>query len=210
MTKSITYANAVLDAEFGSGSPASHELAFCTDTIVASDTGSTITEPSGNNYSRTSVTNNSTNWPSASGGSKSNGAALSSPQSTGSWGRIIDWALVRVSTGVIAAFGHLVGTRYPFTATAADTLTAPGHGFSDDDRVRVFGSALPTGLTHGGSYYVINVSGDTFQLSATSGGAAVNLTTAGSGDVAEDLGRDVTATGEKLTFGVGNLTLTES
>jgi len=72
----------------------------------------------------------------------------------------------------------------PFTAAAdTDILTALGHTYSDGDRVRVSvsGGALPTGLQALTDYYVRDVSGNTLKLSATEGGAAVNLTTAGSG-----------------------------
>ena len=40
---------------------------------------------------------------------------------------------------------------------------------------------LPTGLTSGTVYYVVNASGATFQLALTAGGAAINTTGAGSG-----------------------------
>ena len=42
-------------------------------------------------------------------------------------------------------------------------------------------SALPTGLTPGATYYVINASGSTFNLSATVGGAAINTSGSQSG-----------------------------
>jgi hypothetical protein len=42
-------------------------------------------------------------------------------------------------------------------------------------------SALPTGLTEGTTYYVINASGGTFNLAATSGGAAITTTGTQSG-----------------------------
>jgi len=42
-------------------------------------------------------------------------------------------------------------------------------------------SALPTGLTPGTTYYVINASGSTFNLSATVGGAAINTSGSQSG-----------------------------
>lgn len=213
--KSQNLANAILDHILGGVDYtrlATLYLGFATDTILDTDTGSTVSEPASGNYGRTAITNNSTNFPAASGGSKSTGANMSSPESTGAWGsRVVDWFLASASSaGNIVLFGRLIGTEFVFTATVADTFTAPGHGFVNGNRVRVFGDNLPTGLTHGGSYYVISVSGDTFQLSATQGGAAINLTGAGSGTIAEDLGRDIGATGESLIFNAGNLTFTES
>jgi hypothetical protein len=45
------------------------------------------------------------------------------------------------------------------------------------------GSVLPGGLTAGTVYYIVSASGDSFQLSATSGGSAITLTSDGSGIV---------------------------
>lgn len=76
----------------------------------------------------------------------------------------------------------------PFTATdSGDLFTVDAHGFSNGQTVVFFdvgaASALPTGITEGTIYYVINVSGDTFQVSTTSGGSAVTLTSDGAGVV---------------------------
>lgn len=49
------------------------------------DDGTNITEPSGGSYARVAVTNNATNWPAASGGSKSNGTQISFPVATADW-----------------------------------------------------------------------------------------------------------------------------
>lgn len=72
---------------------------------------------------------------------------------------------------------------FPFTAAnATDTLTATAHGQTNGQKVRVSSSgALPAGLTAGTDYYVITAAANTFQLSATLGGAAVNFTTDGTG-----------------------------
>jgi hypothetical protein len=52
----------------------------------------------------------------------------------------------------------------------------------NDNRCVVFdveGTGVPAGLTEGTTYWVVGVSGNTFQLSATQGGAAVNVTADG-------------------------------
>ncbi len=59
---------------------------------------------------------------------------------------------------------------------AADLFTATAHGLVNGDTVLVTGSTMPTGLVAGVTYYVVNKTDDTFQLSATSGGAAINVT----------------------------------
>ena len=66
--------------------------------------------------------------------------------------------------------------------TGADTITITGHGLSDGDRLDLTTtSALPTPLSEGVFYYVVNAATNTFQLSLTDGGSAINLTGSGSG-----------------------------
>lgn len=57
-----------------------------------------------------------------------------------------------------------------------------GHGLPNGTSV-VFTTtgALPTGLTAGTTYYVVNASTNTFSVAATPGGAPINTTAAGSG-----------------------------
>jgi len=61
-------------------------------------------------------------------------------------------------------------------------FTLNSHGLSNGDTIVLSTSAtLPTGLTVGTIYYVINAAANTFNVSLTSGGAAVNTSGAGSG-----------------------------
>lgn len=74
------------------------------------------------------------------------------------------------------------GTKAVCTATSADTFTSYAHGYSDNDRIEVFareGAGLPTGISEGTLYYVVSSATDTFQLSTSQGGGAVNLTSNG-------------------------------
>ncbi|WP_438015007.1 hypothetical protein WMF18_29520 [Sorangium sp. So ce315] len=66
---------------------------------------------------------------------------------------------------------------------ALNLVFVTAHGWSSGQPVRltVVGGALPGGLTAGTVYYVINTATDRFQLSATSGGAAIDITSAGNG-----------------------------
>jgi hypothetical protein len=59
--------------------------------------------------------------------------------------------------------------------TGTDTITLAGHGLIDDD-VAQFVNTTSTGLTEGVWYYVVGGTTDTFQVSATKGGSAVDLT----------------------------------
>ena len=68
---------------------------------------------------------------------------------------------------------------------ATDTLTSNSHAFSDGDRVRVAstGGANPGGLIAGTVYFVVGSTTNTFQLSETLGGSAVDVTDTGSGTI---------------------------
>lgn len=84
-----------------------------------------------------------------------------------------------------------------FNATT-DTFTANAHGLENGTRVWISAGTLPTGFSASTNYYVIGTAANTFQLSATQGGAAVNASSAGAGivvtvqyDYAIDLGTGV-------------------
>lgn len=67
--------------------------------------------------------------------------------------------------------------------SSAALVTWNNHGLVNGRMVKLTnaGGALPAGLTTGTTYYVINSSANTFNLSTTVGGAAVATTSAGSG-----------------------------
>lgn len=78
----------------------------------------------------------------------------------------------------------IAGYATPFVVDAtANTLTATGHCIENADCVRLTntGGVLPAGLYAQINYYAINVSGSTLQLALTAGGAAVDITGAGTG-----------------------------
>lgn len=56
------------------------------------------TEVSGGGYARKAVTNDATNWPAASGGSKANGTAIAFPEATANWGTVVAWGLFDASS----------------------------------------------------------------------------------------------------------------
>lgn len=83
-----------------------------------------------------------------------------------------------------AALKNITATLNPTT----DLFTSTAHGLVAGDQVVIEGAAadLPTGLTSGQTYYVIGGGGltaNTFQLSQTSNGAAINFTNAGNGSI---------------------------
>ncbi len=82
-----------------------------------------------------------------------------------------------------STFVSCIDQSRPFTAAISDVCTLVGHGLTNGQvvTVRNTGGALPGGLVAGHAYYVVAATADTFQLSLTSGGAAVDLTSTGTG-----------------------------
>jgi hypothetical protein len=101
-----------------------------------------------------------------------------------------------------------------FTVQSSDlvgnTITAPGHGLSNDQRV-VFtaefgGDTLPTGIVAGTLYWVINAATDTFEISTTQGGAEVDITAVGKGSFRRVDPKTVNG-GDAFRFASGQLTI---
>lgn len=113
--------NKVLDHVLGGGDytrPATVYMALFT---VARGESTTGTEVTGGSYARVAITNNATNWPAASGGSKSNGTTISFPQATASWGTVVGWGLFDASTtGNCLYYGDLTTSK---TIGSGDTAS---------------------------------------------------------------------------------------
>jgi len=77
---------------------------------------------------------------------------------------------------------YRAGHAVPFSADAdTDVLTATGHWFADGDAVPLWtsGGTIPTGLSAGTYYARDVVAAASLKLAATAGGAAINITAAG-------------------------------
>ncbi|MBX4215330.1 hypothetical protein KW797_00045 [Candidatus Parcubacteria bacterium] len=92
------------------------------------------------------------------------------------------------STSIVMRPGHTDMFRVPKTGTctataATDIIAASAHGLSNGDRVAFTnsGGALPAGLSTVTEYFVKNATTNDFQVSATPGGSAVDITGVGSG-----------------------------
>jgi hypothetical protein len=172
------------------------------------------TEVTGGSYARVAVTNNATNFPAASGGLKQNGTAITFPQATADWGTIVAFGLFDASTSGNLLYWGWLGTDDGdlFTALASsEVLTVPGHSLVLNDQVRVLavpGATLPTGLSEGTTYFVLTVTGNTFQVSTTQGGSAVNITADGSGLIAKLTAKPVLS-GDTPSFAVNALQIRE-
>lgn len=80
--------------------------------------------------------------------------------------------------GALAMPGRVVES----SVASSDTLTLDGHGFETDEEVlvrAVDGGTLSAPLAEGTTYFVIRVTDSTFQLAASAGGSAINLTSNG-------------------------------
>jgi hypothetical protein len=94
-----TLANALLDHIFGRTTytaPATLHLALFTTPPTAAGGG---VEVSGGSYARAAVTNNTTNFPSASNKAKTTGANISFPAATAGWGTVTAWGFFDASSG---------------------------------------------------------------------------------------------------------------
>lgn len=113
------------------------------------------------------------------------------------WGEIVvlyDWAADsrRLSSGwAEAAGGELfsllveLGAVNPgrsYSADASlDVLISASHEFANGDRVRLVGEQFPGGTNGTTFYYVVNATTNTFQISLTQSGPAIDITSPGTG-----------------------------
>ncbi len=176
----------------------------------------TGTELTGGGYARVGVTNNATNWP--AGNPKSNGVAITFPTATADWVRAYSWGILDAATGGnLLYYGPLMGNVRMGSLVTADvtnnTITSVGHSLANGTVIRVLsfaGGALPGGLAEDTRYFVVGATADTLQVSATAGGTAIDITSAGSGFI--EFGTDgslVVTSGGQASFAAGQLTITE-
>jgi len=89
--------------------------------------------------------------------------------------------------GILYCKGNLITytkkKSQTFTAEeSTEVITSAGHGFENDSILTVSTTTtLPAGLAAATNYFVIDRTTDTFRLSATKGGASLNITDAGTG-----------------------------
>lgn len=87
----------VLDAVFGQTSlPAIGTTYIALYTVIPTDVSASGTEVTGGSYARVAFTNNTTNWPNATGtnpATKANGTAVTFPAPTGNWGTVVGFAV---------------------------------------------------------------------------------------------------------------------
>jgi hypothetical protein len=113
-----------------------------------------------------------------------------------------------VFRGMFANGGSEKGFQVGLTP---NTILCEAHGLVNDDKVVFYGGTPPTGLTEGTVYFVVgNTAGDpdTFQVAATQGGAAIDITGQPTAQckfsklIEEAFGAQGTFTVSALSFGI--------
>jgi len=128
-------------------------------------------EVTGGSYARQAVT-----FGAASAGVRTLSAAATADVPAGN----VAWAGLWSSGGTFVAYSPNGGNPKEFQVDAtADTISCPAHGYSDTQTIVFYGDTCPNPLVEGTVYYVRDATTDTFKVAASSGGAAIDLTTAG-------------------------------
>lgn len=139
-------------------------------------------------YARIAVT-----WAAAASGQKSNSGALTFDVPAGIYGFLTFYNHLTANTNNYRGYAPMGGSSAikgffsTDTTLTNDALLSVAHGMSDNDRVmlfNVFSETLPTGtgLTEGAVLHVVNSTTNSFKVSTTSGGAAIDITALGGGE----------------------------
>lgn len=179
--------NVMLDALDESASQVTH-IGVHTLTDPGTGTNANAGEAAGGTpaYARQPVT-----WGPAASGAKSNTNTLTFDLPAGTYGFFTLYNALSGNTNNYRGytpFGGASTTRGFFsvdTTLANDQLLSVAHGLVDGDRVmlfNVFAETLPTGLSEGTIYFVVNSATNTFKVSLTSGGSPVDVTALGGGE----------------------------
>ena len=187
-------------------------------TSPTADAGTGGTEVSGGAYARQTITRASGSWNAPAGSGATNITVVNFPTATAPWGRVKSLGLWDASTAgnlryvvplVNPSFGY---KNFTVEDTTNNDIFVPAHGLVANDVVRFFpvGGSLPAGISFDTLYHVIatGLTTDIFRVSATSGGASVDITGVGAGEVAKDASFDVVLNSQ-LSFAAGTITVGE-
>jgi hypothetical protein len=97
--------------------------------------------------------------------------------------KVIEWNSIESGSDLLEVFTRTASTMAGVEDATAltsvdfttDTFTLVSHGLVDNDRVRIGGTAVPTGINGNLIYHVVGSTGSTFQVSLTQGGGAVDF-----------------------------------
>lgn len=208
--------NGMLNARYGAGvwsKPAQIHLGLFSVLPTDASAGTELTSATAPNYSRVQRPNDATFWNAPTGGQISNSSNFTFPTPQADWPDIVGLGIWDAATaGNLIDYVPFVGASRVFTATAVDdTFRSAGHPFTNGMRMRLFAiGAMPLPGNAGANtgFFVVNATTNTFQLSNTSGGTAIDVTTDGMGEAAQDLSTPVRA-GIPINFGLSSITLGE-
>jgi hypothetical protein len=157
--------------------PSNFKLILCNGSISQTSTWETIlglelTETNG--YVRDLVTFNA-------GSVNANIASFGSPQTEFT----ASGASLNYNNAVLIANGSTTSNKSVVSMSeSTDLIEVTGHGLSLNDAVMFTGDGtIATGLSKDTIYYARDISTDTFKVSATNGGAAIDLTADSSGSL---------------------------
>jgi hypothetical protein len=184
-----TAKNVALDALDESATQITHIAILTSAADPGTGTNSAGTEATGGSpaYARQAVT-----WAAASAGTKSNSGALTFDVPAGTYAY---FGLFNASTGntnnyrgyiPFGGASALKGFASIDTTLTNDQFFSVAHGMADADRVilyNVFSETIPSGVTEGTLYFVVSSTANTFKVSTTQGGAAVDLTAVQGGEI---------------------------
>jgi hypothetical protein len=181
----------------GSTTAGSGYVALHTGDPTAGD--QTTSEATYTGYARVAVARTSGGF-TCTAGTITNTALVTFPACTGGSSTCTHFSVGSASSGASEIWwcGELGSNQGAFTALAStDVFTAPGHSFAVNDTVvfhAVSGSSLPTGVTDGTIYFIktVPVASQTFTISATQGGATLDVTADGDGMCFKDVSLAVT------------------
>lgn len=176
---------------------------------IPSDAGSL--ELTGGTYARVAVA-----WAAAASGKRDNSGALTHEIPASSTAAAYGlWSALTAGTfyGWLPRNGSLADAKMGFFSTdptlTNDAVLSAAHGLANTNRValfNVFAESLPAGLAEGTLYYVVSAATDSFKVSLTEGGAAVDITGLGEGFFMR-LTPEVFASAGQLTTAIGALVL---
>ncbi len=100
-------------------------------------------------------------------------------------------AIFSVSAQTVLWIGYWAGSTWLYACPAGgaspknftvdppnDTINSPLHGWSDSQKVVIFNGTAPAGTDEGQILYVRDSASNTFKVSASDGGTAIDMTTA--------------------------------
>lgn len=178
-----------------------------------------LTDPgTGANYGGTEATGGSpayarlaVTWGAAASGQKANTGALTFDVPAGTYAFLLFFNASTGNTNNFLGYAPINGSAKGFfsvdTTLTNDALFSVAHGLADGDRVQlfnVFAESLPTGLGEGTVYFVVSSTTNSFKVSTTSGGAAVDITAVAGGEgFFQKVIPEVFASQGQLAVGIG-------